>query len=413
MKQFVPAHIVKKQLCIAPSKSYAQRALLAAAFCKELVHINGIGKSEDVLGILKIVAQFGATITPTKSGIQIHGGKHALSQNLNCGESGLGVRLTTAFAAVLPGNFIISGTGSLLKRPMDDFETILPQLNVAIKSSAGYLPLELTRNAKGGVIKIDGSNSSQYLSGLLMALPLLKTDSQINVSNLNSIPYIDCTIAVLNDFGIKIEHSNYEIFKIKGNQTYTRKTTYKIEGDYSGASIWMVHGAINQGIQIEGLNEHSLQADKQMLNALAAAGISFQWKNSLLNIQAGTVKPFYFDATHCPDLFPSLVVLAAAAYGISRIKGVSRLAFKESNRAIVLKEEFGKLGLKIENNEDEMIIYGTKRLKSNTIIAHNDHRIAMAGGIAATLSTDGITIDEAESVAKSYPNFWDELLEKS
>lgn len=411
MKIHVPAHQTIKEVNAPASKSFAQRAILAAALCTTTTTLKNTGTSQDVSHILEIAKQLGAIINYNTNGsIRICGAKNPPKQLLNCGESGLGVRLTASIAACLNQPFTLTGKGSLLNRPMDEFDRVLPQLGVSIRSNNGYLPLTISGKAHAGTLKLDGSLSSQYLSGLLMGLPLLNNKSIIHVNQLKSKPYIDCTLSVLQQFGITVTHTNYQQFVVNENQKYNSPLTYEIEGDYSGASSWMVHGAIANGITISGLNPKSVQADKMMLKALQLAGVQFEWSNTnQLLIKKGTIQPFVFDANECPDLFPSLVVLAAAANGKTTLLGVNRLTHKESNRGAVLQKEFNKLGLNIECKDDQMHIWGTSQLKSGTIDSHNDHRIAMAGGIAAALTPEGTTVVNAESVAKSYPTFWQDF----
>lgn len=409
MDIFVPNKLSIQAVDIPPSKSFAQRAILAAALCSGETIVKNIGTSDDVLHILDIAKQLGATTNIQTNDVHIFGKKNPVKKLLNCGESGLGIRLTTSISACFGGDFELTGSGSLLKRPMDEFDRLIPQLGIDIQTNNGHLPITLSGEAHGGEIKIDGSLSSQYLSGLLMGLPLLRETSTIHVNQLNSKPYIDITLCVLNDFGISVSNLNYEQFKITAEQKYVSPSVYTTEGDYSGASMWMVFGAIRNEIKIKGLKADSVQADKKMLDALILAGVQFNWNNSILEIKPGTIEAFDFNATDCPDLFPALVVLAAAAKGTTSIKGLNRLAHKESDRGIVLQKEFKKLGLEIELNNDTMLIHGNGKLNSGTIDANNDHRIAMAGGIASQLTINGINITNAEAVAKSYPNFWEDL----
>lgn len=407
MDVFIPNHTRIKSVVIPPSKSYAQRAIMGATLCRETTLLKSVGESADVQHLIHIAEQLGASVKQTGDELEITGFNAPVKSQLNVGESGLGVRLVTSIASVLHGNFKITGKGSLLRRPMSEFEAFLPQLGVTCITSDGFLPLELTGNAKGGTVELDGSLSSQYLSGLLMALPIAPQHSIINVHHLKSKPYIDITLDVLRSFNINIEHSNYSTFKMEGNQRYQSPGIYTVEGDYSGASNWMVYGAINGTICIEGLNPNTVQGDSAMLDALKKAGVNYHWTAQTLTVEKSTIHPFEFDANECPDLFPALVVLATAAKGKTVLKGVGRLTHKESNRATVLQKEFGRLGLKIELEGDEMHILGGGELKTGEIHSHNDHRIAMAGAIAAGLTRKGISILEAESVGKSYPDFWE------
>lgn len=395
-----------QKVIIPPSKSYAQRAILAAALCKNETEILNIGSSQDVTNILKVAQDLGALTKLENGSIRIHGRQKPANVEFNVGESGLGFRLTAAIAAVLFEESMISGSGSLNTRSMVEFESILPQLGLSCRLSGGNIPLRIEGKAKPGKLDIDGSISSQYLSGLLMALPLLNGDSSIIVKELTSRPYINITLDVLKRFNIKIEQAENDVFIIPGNQKYSLERQFIVEGDYSGASIWMVHGAIAEGIKIEGLNPQSVQGDKAILDALTHANVKYNWTGDILEIAKSQIEAFDFDATQCPDLFPALVVLAAAANGISSIKGTNRLIHKESNRATVLQKEFKKLNLKIDLEGDLMRIYGTGKLMSGTIDSNNDHRIAMAGAIAAALTDENVCIKGAESVSKSYPSFW-------
>jgi len=408
MDYFVPTNHTCKKVIIPPSKSYAQRAILAASLCEDAVELSNLGKSEDVRYFLTMSKQLGATHQLEQNGnLIIQGFQNQRSPQLNAGESGLGLRLITGICAVLGSSYEIIGEGSLKKRPIREFEHLLAQIGVSCTTKNGFLPLHIQGRAKGGQIHMDGSSGSQYLTSLLMALPLAEDDSEIFVSSLSSIPYIDITLAVLNDFGIHVTHDQYQHFKIQGGQQYSRKRSYLVEGDYSGAANWIVYGALNDGIQIEGLNPATHQGDSAMLNVLSKAGVKFNWNNSSLTIEKSNILPFDFDASQCPDLFPALVVLAAAAKGQSKIKGANRLIHKESNRAQVLVKEFSSVGLNIAHIGDLLVIEGNGRLDSGCIHSNNDHRIAMAGAIAASLTPNGLTIQEAESVAKSYPEFWD------
>ncbi len=391
---------------IPASKSYAQRAILAASLSRKRTHIINTGSSDDVRNIIGIAKQIGASVSQSNGDVFITGFVNKSNRELNVGESGLGIRLTTSICAILKGNFHLTGEGSLVKRSMAEFEHFLPQLGIKCSLNNGFLPIELNGEAVPGIIHLDGRISSQYLSGLLMALPLLDGNSTVIVDRLKSKPYIDITLDVLKSFGIAISNDSYRHFKISGNQTYQCDDTYIVEGDYSGASIWMVHGALKAGVQIRGLKKKTEQGDQKILDALSQANVSFKWMNEELIVEKSAVSPFEFDANECPDLFPALVVLAAGAKGTSKISGVQRLLHKESNRALVLQKEFAKLGLVIELDKDHMYVHGTGNLKSGEVDSNDDHRIAMAGAIAASLTTEGITITSAESVNKSYPNFW-------
>jgi 3-phosphoshikimate 1-carboxyvinyltransferase len=274
-------------------------------------------------------------------------------------------------------------------------------------SENNTLPLQVSGGIKAGEIVVDGSQSSQYISGLLMGLPLLASDSVLVVENGVSLPYIQMTINTLMSFGIvikQVENSYY----VQGNQTY-RPTTYTVEGDWSSASYWLVASALGQNITINGLSLNSLQADKALLEVFKTANCTIIPTENSIQIHGNERKAFIFDATNCPDLFPALVTFAALTPGISIIKGVHRLQNKESDRGKVLQAEFKKLGVSIEIEEDIMRVYGQSSISGGVINANNDHRIAMCFGILGMFTESSVLIEGAEAVAKSYPNFWEEL----
>lgn len=407
MSQFVHLKQSIGTINVPPSKSFAQRALFAAALSHSPIILKDIGQNDDVKHVVEIIQQLGCQVNEMSDQIKITPRVKQIKSELNVGESGLGTRLTVPIVGTLSDQFIINGKGSLLNRPMHWLNENLPQMGLSITLNKKLLPIEIKGHLKGGNYTVDGSLSSQYISGLLMALPLCKDDSTLRVTNPKSIPYIDITLQILKHFGISITHQNHEEYKIRGSQKYMLiHDNYQIEGDYSGAAFWIVYGLLNDGITITNLNPNSVQADKAILEVVDLVGGSYNWNNNNLNIVPGELKPFHFDATHCPDLFPILVTLAAAITGKSIISGTKRLVHKESNRTMVLIEEFSKLGLSISEKNEQLVINGKGKLNSGNINSNNDHRIAMAGAIASFLSPHGIYISNPSCVNKSYPEFW-------
>ena len=397
-------------IAIPASKSDGQRALLAAALSKGESKLINLGESKDELAMLSAIKNLGAKVKQIdESTFVVKGIQNFPNEaELNMGESGLGIRLITSVCAAHQGVFMIYGKGSLEKRPLTFFEDTLPLFNAGISSNAGLIPLEITGPMRGSTVELDGSQSSQYISGMMMALPLLKEDSRIHVKNLNSLPYLQMTLDTLNKFGIEVSHQNYEDFIVRGNQNYI-PTTYSIESDWSSASYWLVASALGYNIQLTGLSMTSLQADKNILEAFDAANCLVEFRENKIRINGKNRKPFKFDATHCPDLFPALATFASLCDGKSEIKGVSRLTHKESNRGIVLQEEFANIGVVIILDGDIMHIHGKNSIEGGKVNSHNDHRIAMCFAIAGLFSDDEIEINGAEAVAKSYPTFWVDL----
>jgi 3-phosphoshikimate 1-carboxyvinyltransferase len=320
----------------------------------------------------------------------------------------------TSVAATSDQSITVTGSGSLVKRPLAFFNEVLPQLDVQCSSQNGLLPLQIKGPLHPKTITVDGSLSSQFLTGLLLAYAAADaSDVTIKVKDLNSKPYIDLTLKLMADFGLKVPvNSNYEEFYF-GKQSiaqFANETiSYTVEGDWSGGAFLLVAGAIAGDIIVYGLDVFSTQADRAILHALMQAETNISIEEKQITVRKSTLKAFHFNATDCPDLFPPLVALASFCDGTSIIEGVHRLTHKESNRAVTLQEEFGKMGVEITLQDDLMLINGGKGLKGTSVHSHHDHRIAMACAVAA-LKADGQTdIDVAEAVNKSYPNFWRDL----
>jgi 3-phosphoshikimate 1-carboxyvinyltransferase len=401
---------------IAPaSKSSMQRACALALLTGGETTLLNAGKSNDDKAALDIIQKAGAIIESQNEKLKIkNDGRTNFSGDINCGESGLGIRMFTPILALSPEEISITGSGSLLSRPMHFFDEVFPQLGISIRSNNGHLPLKIKGPLKPANITIDGSLSSQFLTGLLIAFGKAAVKPvTITVKNLKSTPYIDLTIQMMKQFGYDVENNNYESFSIKPiNISTDKQINYIVEGDWSGAAFLLVAGAIAGGITVKGLDVYSTQADKAILKALMDCGtnISIEGEQITINAPLGDRgKPFHFDATDCPDLFPPLVALAAYCKGTSVIEGVSRLWHKESNRALTLQEEFEKMGVTIKLQDDLMMIEGGGIVKGTKVHSHHDHRIAMACAVAA-LKADGKTIiEEAEAVNKSYPGFYEDL----
>lgn len=390
-----------------PSKSMTQRAIAAALLSGgESIILNPSG-CDDSLAAMSIASALGASIVTEPGSLRIRGSGEIRENQLNCGESGLAIRMFSPVAALNDSEIVMTGTGSLTKRPMSMIVDALRQLGVDCKSNGGFLPLRIKGPLKGGSCNIDGSISSQLLTGLLMALPVAENDSVIIVENLKSKPYIDMTLQVLERFGIRIDRTDYSRFSIPCSQIY-QPQKFEVEGDWSGGAFLLVAGAINGEITVKGLRPDSRQSDKAILNVLDSAGARTTIMENSIGVKKSELRPFFFDATESPDLFPPLAALAAYCKGTSTIKGVSRLIHKESNRSAALVNEFGKMNIKIETDGDNMMVTGGK-VTGAEISSHGDHRIAMAAAVAALAATGKVIIRDSRCVAKSYPAFFDDL----
>ena len=414
---------------VAPaSKSSMQRACAAALLHIGKTIIHNPGHSNDDTAAIDVIQKLGALVeaseivnnntrqsivTVTSKGVK------PIGPTMNCGESGLGIRMFTPIAALSNQSITIEGNGSLVKRPMHFFDEIFPSLGIQINSNKGFLPIQIKGPLQPVSITVDGSLSSQFLTGLLMAYAATDChDVEIKVLDLKSKPYIDLTLAVLNAFGWNVQHTNYETFQFSQHSPLNPLIEYTVEGDWSGASFLLVAGAIAGPIKVKGLQIASTQADKKIMKALESAKASITIHEDgivvgpIMGLQkAGqeNLNAFKFDATDCPDLFPPLVALAAVCNGITEIKGVGRLAHKESDRGITLQTEFAKLGIRIDLEGDRMKIHGGTGIQSATVFSQHDHRIAMACGVAALVANGPVEITEAEAINKSYTDFFTHL----
>jgi 3-phosphoshikimate 1-carboxyvinyltransferase len=398
------------------SKSSMQRACAAALAAMGTSIIKNPGNSNDDMAAMDIIQKLGATIEIENGKLKVESkGVKPVSSQIHCGESGLSIRMFTPLVALCNQEIIITGSGSLATRPMDFFDEILPLLNVQVKSNAGKLPLVIQGPMVPKNIEIDGSLSSQFLTGLLMAYAASNASNvSIKVNNLKSKPYIDLTLAVMKQFGLKVpENKNYEEFYFSDETHHSPLTThqYTVEGDWSGAAFLLVAGAIAGNITVKGLDVFSTQADRKILEALMDCGCKLSVSNEQIEVSYPLlgVRGFHFNATECPDLFPPLVALAAYCNGKTVIEGTTRLTHKESNRAITLQEEFAKLGVQIDLQDDLMIVHGGKGIKAATVHSRHDHRIAMACAVAALKAMGEVVIEEAEAINKSYPDFYEHL----
>lgn len=401
---------------VAPaSKSSMQRACAAALLHSGETILENPGKSNDDLAALDVIQKLGATVTVLENGDLsiVSNGIHPVNDQVNCGESGLGIRMFTPIASLSEKQITMNGTGSLLTRPMDFFDEILPKLGVKVISQNGKLPLIIQGPLNPANIEVDGSLSSQFLTGLLMAYGAAKANAvTIKVKNLKSKPYIDLTLQVMKHFGYQVEHTDHEIFTFSNLQissTPNSVINYTVEGDWSGAAFLLVAGAIAGPISVKGLDVQSTQADKAVLQALRDCGCSLSIRDHEIEVGPLPLKAFHFNANDCPDLFPPLVALAAYCEGTTVIEGVNRLTHKESNRSLTLQEEFGKLGIEIKLQDDLMLIKGGTGVKSANTHSRHDHRIAMACAVAGLKASGEVSIDEANAIKKSYPNFFEHL----
>jgi 3-phosphoshikimate 1-carboxyvinyltransferase len=398
------------KITVNASKSHLQRALALCLLSDGKSTLLGCDESNDVLACKKILHKLGCEIhgkdilhiTPPKF-------RKLDTLEISVGESGLALRMFSFVAKLFSQKLTIQAEGSLVNRPIDSLIHSLEKTGLQVILKDGVFPIEISSEIHAEEIHLDGSFSSQMLTGLLISAPLLPHDTIIYVENLTSKPYIDLTIQTMRDFGIGVSNQNYTRFSIHGNQKYLGQN-YQIEGDWSGASNHIVGAAISGAVNLMGLQEKSTQADFIILSIIQEFGANYTWENGNLQIRKSELKnPINVDLTNNPDLFPILAILACAAKGSSKFNGTNRLLHKESNRLNSVKDMLSIFGVDFTLSENQITIHGTGKIKGGKIQCYNDHRIAMAATIAATISDYPIEIDNAECIAKSYPNFFNDL----
>jgi 3-phosphoshikimate 1-carboxyvinyltransferase len=415
MKSVSPSKI-EGTISAPASKSMTVRALVAGLFVDGISTLKNVSSCDDGLAAGRIIEELGAVVEKEQdSTFTIHGtGADPTRLNsavLHCGESGLAMRMGASIASLYDKTLTLVAAGSLQSRPMDMIDA-LRQLGIAATTENGHPPVKVKGPLRGGRLMIDASMSSQFLSGLLMVLPLVSQDSVVSVTSLKSSPYVRMTIELLHDFGISIDHDDsLQEFFIAGRQHYN-PVAYTIEGDWSGAAFLLVAGAIAGTVTIQGLNMASLQADRAIMTVLADVGAHIVGDAESVTVSRRNLLAFEFDASDCPDLFPPLVSLAAHCEGKTVIHGVNRLANKESNRAAALMKEFGSLGIKVTTRGNTLEVERDRAIgmpAGAVIDSHDDHRIAMAGAITALKADSPVAIIGEKAVNKSYPDFFKDL----
>jgi 3-phosphoshikimate 1-carboxyvinyltransferase len=413
MKVIVEAKIVSGKITMPASKSISQRACAAALLHHGQTTIHNFGNSEDELAALNIIQSLGAQVIIEPHKVQVFSsGKPKGDSQINCGESGLSARLFTPIAALHTQPILINGKGSLLQRPMHFFKESLEPLGVAFDDFSGRIPFKICGPLIPQNMVVDGSMSSQFISGLLFAFSAIAKEKVcIEVKGLVSKPYIDLTLEMLALFGKRIQNKHYRYFEIDP-AFFSSKDAIEIqvEGDWSSAAFWIAAATIKGAVVLSGLNSNSLQADKKILDIAQAAGASLAWQNDELHIHHKELKAFEADLTDCPDLFPVLAVLAACCKGQSKLVGLHRLMHKESDRAKSIAALLSLLGVVFIIEGDQLNIKGTEKLNALKYTCPKDHRMAMAAALASLHSEGKIEIENAECVHKSYPEFWSELI---
>ena len=381
---------------IPASKSCAHRALISAALAEGISVISGVSMSKDIEATIGAMTALGAEFSVDGTTVTVSGISSRMDKAvIDCNESGSTLRFVIPIAAALGTNSRFIGRGRLPQRPIDIYTRELGKNG--IKFLTETMPYDITGTLKGGIFEIEGNVSSQFVTGLLFALPLLEGNSEIRLtSHLESRPYVDITIDILRRFGITVENSENG-FRIVGGQKY-KPYDYRVEGDYSQAAFFYVANALGSEVNIANLVPDSVQGDRKILEIL---------NETCYN---GSIGCYRADCSDIPDLVPILAVLGAFGSGESVIYNAQRLRIKESDRLVTTAAMLNELGGDVAVTEDGLIIRPTGRMHGGTIDSAGDHRIVMAAAIAATKTDGAVIIRGAEAAEKSYPDFFKDYI---
>lgn len=393
MDILIKPSVLKGKLDIPASKSCAHRAVICAALAKGTSRISGITMSKDIEATIEAMRSLGASFEINGNELTVNGtsGNLCGQADIDCNESGSTLRFVIPIAAALGAHAIFRGKGRLPMRPVDIYIRELSEHGV--KFITEKMPYEINGRLCGGTYKIEGNVSSQFITGLLFALPLVNEDSEIILtSRLESRPYVDITIDILRRFGIAINETESG-FTIKGGQTYTPFDEH-VEGDYSQAAFFYVANALGSQVEIGNLNPNSVQGDKKIIELIDTA------------CENGKVTGYKADCSDIPDLVPILSVLGAYGSKSSLIYNAERLRIKESDRLAACADMLNKLGGNVSVTADGLDIQPVKRLHGGTVDSFGDHRIVMAAAIAALRCDGDVIIKGAEAAEKSYPDFF-------
>ena len=420
MKLKIKPSILNGKIEIPPSKSYSHRAVIAAALAENSrkSKIDNLKFSVDIITTTDIMENWGAKIKRFESALEIIGNDGKVvpkDKYVQCNESGSTIRFLIPIGITDENELVFDGKGKLVDRPLDLYYRIFDKQGIFYKNENGKLPLTVNGKLKAGNYEIDGNISSQFITGLLYALPLLDGDSKLTINkNLESKGYVDLTLEILKLAGIEIMNNDYKSFDIRGNQIY-KPFDYTVEGDYSQVAFWIVAGIIsaNKDNEIKCLhvNKNSLQGDREIIEIAQRMGTKLEISDDYVIVKPSKTKGTVIDISQCPDIGPILTVLGALSEGETRIINGERLRIKESDRITSIKTELNKLGANVTEEGDSLIIQGVENFNGGvTVNSWNDHRIAMSLAIASTRCEKEIILEEAESVRKSYPHFWDDFV---
>ncbi|ART81530.1 3-phosphoshikimate 1-carboxyvinyltransferase [Oceanisphaera profunda] len=401
------------------SKSLSNRALLLAAQAQGITHLTNLLDSDDTRYMLDALRALGVQyeLSADKTECVVHGLGRAFSAaepiSLFLGNAGTAMRPLCAALCLGTGEFTLTGEPRMWERPIGHLVEALREAGAEISylKTDGYPPVFINgKGLWGGDVHIDGSVSSQFLTALLMAAPMASGDIRVHIKGeLVSKPYIDITLHAMSQFGVELEHDNYQTFYIKGNQTYVSPGQFLVEGDASSASYFLAAGAIKGKVRVTGVGSNSIQGDVKFADVLAAMGAKITWGENF--IEAENIGPLHavdMDMNHIPDAAMTIATTALFATGTTRISNIHNWRVKETDRLYAMATELRKLGVEVEEGEDYIVVTPTAELKEAEIATYNDHRIAMCFSLVA-LSDTAVVILDPKCTAKTFPDYFEQL----
>ena len=400
-----PASISGKIEAIS-SKSDAHRLLICAALSETETKIHCNVMSKDIAATVNCLKAMGAEIFVNDKVITVNPKEFNKTASLDCGESGSTLRFLMPVVSALGIDATIIGQGRLPQRPISPLKEEMEKKGVVFNTDSNF-PLHLSGKLQWGEYEIAGNISSQFITGLLFALPILNGDSKIRlIPPVESKSYLDITISALRKFGIEIEEKE-NLYIIKGNQKYISPKELWVDGDWSNSSFFLCAGALNEnGVTVTGLNINSPQGDKKILDILKSMGADVIINNDEITVKKKDLKGIVVDASDIPDAVPIISVVATMCEGETKIINAQRLRIKESDRIESVVKMLESVGAKIDETDDGMIIKGVRSLLGGIVEGYNDHRIVMSAAILSSLCESEVTITDAQAVEKSYPDFF-------
>lgn len=396
---------------VPSSKSLCHRSIICASLSKGRSTIQNVYFSKDILATIEAMKSLGVEINTFEDSVCINGTAKVVLENRSifCGESGSTLRFIIPVVSTLGEEVVLSGAGKLVERPLDVYYKIFDEQKICYSNSEGRLPLHINGILKSGNYKIKGDISSQFITGLLFALPLLEGDSEIEVTTeLESKPYVDMTLDMLQKFNIHVVNENYEKFIVKGRQLY-KSCDYYVETDFSQAAFFLVIGVLGNKVSCQKMNINSHQGDKHIVDILKEMGGNIQILDNCITAIPSKTNGVIVDAAQCPDLVPVIASIAAVSNGVTEIINASRLRLKESDRLQAISSQLNKIGADVKEKKDGLVINGKNKLKGGVVSSFNDHRIAMALASVSSMCSGNLVIQGADCVNKSYPDFWNDF----